>query len=54
MPRSQGRHAVSLGGQAVRTIILAAGFVGGRASAALWVVALAVDYAGALIGHGQG
>ena len=35
-------------------IILAAGFVDGRAHAALWVVALAVDYLGALIGRGQG
>src|SRR6266540_1434106 len=35
-------------------IILAAGFVDGRARVALWVVALAVDYLGALIGHGAG
>src|SRR6266508_2404466 len=35
-------------------IILAAGFVDGRARVALWVVALAVDYLGALIGHGEG
>jgi low temperature requirement protein LtrA len=35
-------------------IILAAGFVDGRAQAALWVVALAVDYLGALIGRGAG
>jgi low temperature requirement protein LtrA len=35
-------------------IILAAGFVDGPAQAALWVVALAVDYLGALIGRGAG
>jgi low temperature requirement protein LtrA len=35
-------------------IILAAGFVDGRAQAVLWVVALAVDYLGALIGRGAG
>jgi low temperature requirement protein LtrA len=35
-------------------IILAAGFFDGGAQAALWVVALAVDYLGALIGRGQG
>jgi low temperature requirement protein LtrA len=35
-------------------IILVAGFVDGRAQAALWVTALAVDYLGALIGRGQG
>ena len=35
-------------------IILAAGFVDGRAQATLWVVALAVDYLGALIGRGAG
>jgi low temperature requirement protein LtrA len=35
-------------------IILAAGFVDGRAQATLWVIALAVDYLGALIGRGQG
>ena len=35
-------------------IILAAGFVDGRAQAALWAVALAVDYLGALIGRGAG
>jgi low temperature requirement protein LtrA len=35
-------------------IILAAGFLDGRAQAALWVVALAVDYLGVLIGRGQG
>ena len=35
-------------------LIVAAGFFDGRAQAALWVVALAVDYPGALIGRGQG
>src|SRR6266536_5467239 len=35
-------------------IILAAGFLDGAAQAALWVIALAVDYLGALIGRGQG
>jgi len=35
-------------------IILAAGFVDGRAQATLWVIALAVDYLGALIGRGAG
>jgi low temperature requirement protein LtrA len=35
-------------------IILAAGFFDGAAQAALWVIALAVDYLGALIGRGQG
>jgi low temperature requirement protein LtrA len=35
-------------------IILVAGFFDGRAQAALWVVALTVDYLGALIGRGQG
>ena len=35
-------------------IILAAGFVDGPAQAALWIVALAVDYLGALVGRGQG
>jgi low temperature requirement protein LtrA len=35
-------------------IILVAAFVGGRAQAALWVVALAIDYLGALRGRGQG
>ncbi|MGH3144058.1 MAG: low temperature requirement protein A, partial [Gaiellales bacterium] len=35
-------------------IIVAAGFFDGRAQAALWVIALAVDYLGALIGRGQG
>jgi len=35
-------------------IILAAAFFDGRTQAALWVVALAVDYLGALIGRGQG
>jgi low temperature requirement protein LtrA len=35
-------------------IILVAGFFDGRTQAALWVIALAVDYLGALIGHGQG
>lgn len=35
-------------------IILVAGFFGGRAQAALWVIALAVDYLGVLIGRGQG
>jgi low temperature requirement protein LtrA len=36
------------------TIILAAGFFDGSSQAVLWVVALAVDYLGALIGRGQG
>jgi low temperature requirement protein LtrA len=35
-------------------IILAAGFVDGPAQAALWVVALALDYLGGLVGRGQG
>jgi low temperature requirement protein LtrA len=35
-------------------IILAAGFFDGRAQVALWVIALAVDYLGALIGRGEG
>ena len=35
-------------------IIVAAGFFDGRAQAALWVIALAIDYLGALIGRGQG
>jgi low temperature requirement protein LtrA len=35
-------------------IILAAGFFDGAAQAALWMIALAVDYLGALIGRGQG
>jgi low temperature requirement protein LtrA len=35
-------------------VIVAAAFVDGAAQAALWVVALAVDYLGALVGRGQG
>jgi low temperature requirement protein LtrA len=35
-------------------IIVAAGFFDGRTQAALWVIALAVDYLGVLIGRGQG
>jgi low temperature requirement protein LtrA len=35
-------------------VIVAAGFFDGPAQAALWVVALAVDYLGVLIGRGQG
>jgi low temperature requirement protein LtrA len=35
-------------------IIVAAGFFDGAAQAVLWVIALAVDYLGALIGRGQG
>jgi low temperature requirement protein LtrA len=35
-------------------IILVAGFADGRAQAALWLVALGIDYLGALIGRGQG
>jgi low temperature requirement protein LtrA len=35
-------------------IILVAGFFDGGAQAALWIVALTVDYLGALIGRGQG
>jgi low temperature requirement protein LtrA len=35
-------------------IIVVAGFFDGRAQAALWVVALAVDYLGVLIGRGRG
>ena len=35
-------------------IILAAGFAGDRGQVALWVIALAVLYSGALIGGGQG
>ena len=58
-----GKHDPALLGAVVRftpsatlapAIILAAGFVDGGAQAALWVVALAVDYLGALIGRGQG
>ena len=36
------------------TIILVAGFLDGRAQAALWVVALAIDYLSALMGRGEG
>jgi low temperature requirement protein LtrA len=35
-------------------IIVAAGFFDGPAQAALWLVALAVDYLGVLVGRGQG
>jgi low temperature requirement protein LtrA len=35
-------------------IIIAAGFLDGREQAALWLVALAIDYLGALIGRGRG
>jgi len=35
-------------------LLVVAGFLDGRAQAALWVVALAIDYLGALIGRGQG
>jgi low temperature requirement protein LtrA len=35
-------------------ILVAAGFFDGRPQAALWIVALAVDYLGVLIGRGQG
>ena len=35
-------------------IIVAAGFFDGRAQTALWLVALAVDYGGVLIGRGRG
>jgi low temperature requirement protein LtrA len=35
-------------------LLVAAGFLDGRVQAALWVVALAVDYLGALIGRGRG
>jgi low temperature requirement protein LtrA len=35
-------------------IIVVAGFFDGRVQAALWVIALAVDYLGVLIGRGQG
>jgi low temperature requirement protein LtrA len=35
-------------------IILASAFFDGRVQAALWIVALAIDYAGALIGRGSG
>src|ERR671915_1728934 len=35
-------------------IIIAAGFFDGPGQAALWIVALAVDYLGVLIGRGQG
>lgn len=34
-------------------LIVAAGFFDGPAQAALWVVALVVDYLGALVGHGE-
>ena len=35
-------------------LLLAAAFLDGSAQIALWIVALAVDYLGALIGHGEG
>jgi low temperature requirement protein LtrA len=35
-------------------LLVVAGFLDGRAQAALWVIALAVDYLGALIGRGRG
>src|SRR5215218_3833158 len=35
-------------------IILVAGFFDGRAQVALWVIALAIDYLGVVIGRGQG
>jgi low temperature requirement protein LtrA len=35
-------------------IIVVAAFVGGQAQVALWIVALGVDYLGALIGRGRG
>jgi low temperature requirement protein LtrA len=35
-------------------IIIAAGFLDGPAQAVLWIVALAIDYLGALIGRGRG
>jgi low temperature requirement protein LtrA len=35
-------------------LLVAAGFLDGEAQAALWVVALALDYFGALMGRGQG
>jgi low temperature requirement protein LtrA len=35
-------------------IILVAGFFDGQVQAALWVIALAIDYVGALIGRGRG
>jgi low temperature requirement protein LtrA len=35
-------------------IIVAAGFIDGRAQAALWVIALTIDYLGVLVGRGQG
>ena len=35
-------------------IILVAGFFDGRAQATLWVIALAIDYVGFVIGRGQG
>ena len=35
-------------------ILVVAGFLDGRTQAALWIVALAVDYGGALIGRGRG
>jgi low temperature requirement protein LtrA len=35
-------------------LLVVAGFLDGRAQAALWVLALAVDYLGALLGRGRG
>jgi low temperature requirement protein LtrA len=35
-------------------IILVAGFVGGRGQVTLWIIAMTILYAGALIGRGQG
>jgi low temperature requirement protein LtrA len=36
------------------SIIVVAGFVEGSAQAVLWIVAIAIDYLGAMIGRGQG
>jgi low temperature requirement protein LtrA len=35
-------------------LVVAAGFLDGNAQAALWVVALAIDYLSAIMGHGEG
>jgi low temperature requirement protein LtrA len=58
-----GRRDAGLIGSLLRTapplalapvVILAAAFFDGAAQAALWIVALAIDYLGALIGPGEG
>jgi low temperature requirement protein LtrA len=58
-----GKHDPDLLGAVLRMVpsatlapamIVVAGFLDGRAQATLWVVALAVDYLGVLIGRGRG